>query len=63
MVAVGTTSCHTRIRSQKSIKHWREAVQYLHNNVDKARFLRKSGAVLTLDMVVLKKEMEKRDAG
>ena len=59
----GTTSCPTSIRSQKSIKNWREVVQYLHNSVDRARFLRKSGSVLTLDMVALKKEMEKRDTG
>ena len=63
MVVAGTTSCPTSIRSHKSIKNWREVVQYLHNSVDIARFLRKSGSVLTLDMVALKKEMEKRDVG
>ena len=63
VVAVGTTSCPTSIRSQKSIKIWREAVQYLHSSVDRARFLRKSGSILTLDMVALRKELEKRNIG
>ena len=52
----------TSVRSQKNIKSWREAVKYLPS-VDRARILRKSGSVLTLNMVALRKEMEKRDAG
>ena len=63
MVVVGTTSCPTSIRSQKSIKNWSEAIQYLHSSVDRARFLSKSGSILMLDMVALRKEMEKRNVG
>ena len=38
-------------------------MKYLHNSVDRARFLRKSGSALTLNMVELGKGMEKRDVG
>ena len=62
MAATGATACPTNIGSQKSIKNWREAVKYLNGSVDRARLLRKSGSVLTLDMVALRKEIEKRDA-
>ena len=62
MATTGATTCPTSVRSQKDIKSWREVVKYLHNNVDRARFLRKKGTVLTLDMVALRKEMERRDA-
>ena len=62
MAAAGATTCPTSVRSQKNIKSWREAVNYLPR-VDRARFLRKSGSVLTLNMVALSKEMEKRHTG
>ena len=54
-------TCPTSVRSQKNIKSWREAVKYIPS-VDRARFLRKSGSVLTLNMVALRMEMEKRNA-
>ena len=62
MAIAGATASPASIRSLKNIKSWREAVKDLPS-VDRARILRKNGSVLTLNMVALKKEMEKRDVG
>ena len=62
MAAVGATACPVGMRSLKNIKNWREAVKNFPS-VDRARFLRKSGFVLTLNMVALKNEMEERNVG
>ena len=61
MAIAGVTACPVGIKSLKNIKSWKEAVKYLPS-VDRERFLRKSGSVLMLNMVVLRKEMEERNA-
>ena len=43
-------------------KNWREASEYLHR-LGRARFLRREGSVLTCDVVALRQEVEKDDAG
>ena len=59
MAAAGATVCSTSVGSQKMIKKRRE---YLHR-VDRARFLRRDGSVLTCNWEALKQEMDKADAG
>ena len=61
VTVASATACPVGIRSQKNIKSWREAVKYLPS-VARARFLKKNGSVLTLNMVALRKEMEERNA-
>ena len=61
MAAAGATACPVGIRSQKNIKCWRKVVKYLPS-IDRARFLRKGGSILTLNMVTLRKEIEERSA-
>ena len=62
VAAASATACPVGVRSQKNIKCWRKVVKYLPS-IDRARFLRKSGSILTLNMVALRKEMEERSAG
>ena len=62
MAAADAIACSQCMESQKMIKNWREAVKYLHN-VDRTRFLRRSGSVFTLNMVALRQEMENPNAG
>ena len=58
MAAAGAMVCSTSVGSQKMTKNWREAVKYLHR-VDRARFLRRDGSVLTCSWEALKQEMDK----
>ena len=44
------------------IKNWREAVKHFHR-VDRARFLRRDGSVITCDWEALRQEMDKADVG
>ena len=62
MAAVGATCDSAGVGSLKEIKNWREYVKYLHSRVDRARFWRREGSILIVDMVALRQEME-RDAG
>ena len=62
VAVAGATACPSGIRSLKNIKNWREALKYLPS-VDTARFVRKSGSVVMLNMVALRKEMQERNTG
>ena len=59
MAAVGATCDSTSAGSQKKNKNWRESVKYLHSRIDRARFWRREGSVLIVDMAALRQEMEK----
>ena len=62
MSTAGATVCSTSIGSQKMIKNWREAVKHFHR-VDRARFLRRDGSVITCDWEALRQEMDTVDVG
>ena len=58
MAAVGATSDSAIVGSQKERKNWRESVKYLHSRVDRARFLRREGSVMVVNLAALRQEME-----
>ena len=58
MAAVGATSDSATVGSRKERKNWRESVKYLHSRVDRARFLRREGSVMVVNLAALRQEME-----
>ena len=62
MASAGATACLSDTESHKNIKNWREAVKYLPR-IDRAGALRRSGSVLILEKVALRRAMEKEYAG
>ena len=62
MASVGATACSSDTKSHKNIKNWREAAKYLPR-IDRAGVLRRSGSVLILEKVALRRAMEKEYAG
>ena len=58
MAAVGATSDSATIGAQKKRKNWRESMKYLHSRIDRARFWRREGSVLVVNMAALRQEME-----
>ena len=58
MAAVGATSDSATVGSRKEKKNWREFVKYLHSRVDRARFLRREGSVMIVNLAALRQEME-----
>ena len=63
MAAVGVTRDSASICPLKENKNRRESVKYLLSRSDRARFWRREGSVLIIDMVALRQEKEKDDAG
>ena len=63
MATAGATSCSARVGSYKEKKNWREVAEDLRSSVDRARFLRRVGSVLTCNLAALKLEVEKINAG
>ena len=63
MVADGTTLCSMSVRLRKEKKKLSEIYKYLsENRVERARFLRRVGDVLEINVEALEQRME-RDAG
>ena len=63
MAAVGVTRDSAGICPYIENKNRRESVKYLLSRPDRARFWRREGSILIIDMVALGQVMEKGDAG
>ena len=63
MASVGATCDSAGICPLKENKNRRESVKYLLSRSDRARFWRREGSVLIIDMVALVQAKEKDDAG
>ena len=63
MAAAGVTRDSAGICPYKENKNRRESVKYLLSRLDRARFWRREGSILIIDMVALGQAMEKDDAG
>ena len=63
MAAASDTCDSAGVRPLKEKKKWRESMKYLHNRTDRARFWRREGSVIIVDMVALRQAKEENDAG
>ena len=65
MASVGAALCSAGIGPGKSNKKKNvgELLQYLTSRSDRARFWRREGSVLDIDLEALRQEMEKENAG
>ena len=63
MAAVGVTRDSASICPLKENKNRRESVKYLLSRVDRARFWRREGSVLIVDVEALRQAKEEDDAG
>ena len=63
MATAGATCDSAGIGPLKEKTKWRESVKYLHGRTDRARFWRREGSVIIIDMVALRKVKEEDDAG
>ena len=63
VAAAGATCDSAGVGPLKENKNWRESVKYLHSRSDRARFWRREGSVVIVDMVALRQAKEKEDAG
>ena len=63
MAAVGATFCSTGKGPQKEKKSVGEMLKYLTSRADRAKFWRREGSVLIIDMVALRQVKEDDDAG
>ena len=63
MASVGVTRDSAGICSLKENKNRRESVKYLLSRSNRARFWRREGSVLIIDMVALRQVKQKDDAG
>ena len=63
MAAAGATRDSAGICPYKENKNRRESVKYLLSRPDRARFWRREGSILIIDMVALGQAMGKDDAG
>ena len=63
MAAIGVTRDSAGICPLKENKNRRESVKYLLSRSDRARFWRREGSVLIIDMVALRQGKEKDDTG
>ena len=63
MAAAGVTCDSAGICPFKENKNRRESVKYLLSRVDRARFWRREGSVLIIDMAALRQAKERNDAG
>ena len=55
VAAAGATCDSAGIGPLKENKNWRESVKYLHSKSDRARFGRREGSVVIVDMMALGK--------
>ena len=63
MASVGATFCSTGKGPQKQKKNVGEMLKYLTSRSDRAKFWRREGSILEIDMVALRQVMEKDNAG
>ena len=63
MAAAGATFCSAGKGPQNEKKNVGEILKYLTSRSDRARFWRREGSVLEIDMVALRQEMDKENAG
>ena len=63
MAAVGATRDSAGVCPHKEKKNWRESVKYLQSRSDRARFWRREGSVVIIDMVALRQAKEEEGAG
>ena len=61
-MAAGATCDSAGVGPLKEKKKWRESVKYLHSRTDRARFWRREGSVIIIDMVALRQAKEEDDA-
>ena len=63
MAAAGATRVSAGICPYKENKNKRESVKYLFSRIDRARYWRREGSVLIVDLEALRQEREKADTG
>ena len=63
MAAAGATCDSAGVGPLKEKKKWTKSVKYLHSRIDRARFCRREGSVIIVDMVALRQVKEKDDIG
>ena len=63
MATAGSTCDSAGGGPLKEKKKWRESVKYLHSRTNTARFWRREGSIIVVDMVALRQAKEEDDAG